>query len=262
VRKQAKNKKEVKALVNGAPDIAHPSDKEKYERQLSFIQAWFFEMFERFEGNDLGAAQEARAELQTFLLNSLGQLLRVAQNDKDSIDKQWACKLLADIFVSIGKRVGKVRIKKPYGKLMEIEAFRDEKKRIGKVRTDTLFPEMVRAITQHELIKAWHFRKWLLLLNGEPASAAWRAAAKRKNIPELYWPTVKLPEFLVKYEPEWWNFLWPLIEENSNHQLLLAKAQEKFKPFRKRSFADLQKTAHDHLKALARHRDHGAFYFF
>jgi hypothetical protein len=253
----------VKQSNSGGPDIAYPVDDEKWELQTTFFTAFVFEMWQRVEACSKRAAREARAELQTFLLNSLGQSLRLALDEKDSIAKEWACKLLAGVFVSIGKRVGKVRIKEPYGKLMEIKAFLDEKKRIGKLRTDVLFPGMVRAITQRELKKAGHFRKRLLLLsNIKPARAAWRAAAKRQNIPELYWPTVKLREFSVKYEPEWWKFLWPLIQIHSDKQELLELAERKYRSARTRRFGDLQKTARDHLKALARLRDQGVFYFF
>jgi hypothetical protein len=268
-------RKESDREVRGAPDIAHPDDDEKWELQTEFFTAFLFEMWERVEARDKKAAREARAELQTFLLNSLGQSLRLVPGEKDSIPSEWACKLLADVFVSIGKHVGKVRIKKPYGKLMEIKAFRDEKKRIGKVRTDLLFPGMVRAITQRELKKAGRFRKHLLLLSAIdnrniPETERqrlgllkdWEEAAKKKGIPEAYWPTVKLPEFSVKYEPQWWKFLWPLIQKNSDKQELLKLAFRKFRGARPRYFADLQKTARDHLKALARLRDKGAFYLF
>ena len=268
-------RKESDKEIHGAPEIAYPGDDEKWEVQTALFTAFLFEMWERVEARDPKAAPEARAELQTFFLNSVGQSLRVALDDKDSVGKQWACELLADVFVSIGKRVGKVRIKKPYGKLMEIKAFRDEKKRIGKVRTDVLFPVMVRATTQRELKKAGHFRKQLLLLSRIdnrkiPETERqrlgllrdWKEAAKKEGIPEAYWPVVELPEFSEKHLPQWWEFLWPLIQENSDKQQLLELAQLKYPSSRTRYFGDLQKTARDHVKALARLRDKGAFYLF
>ena len=105
---------ESQKLRSGAPDIAHPGDGEKWERQTELITAFLFEMWERVEARDKKAAREARAELQTFFLNSIGQSLRVALDDKDGIAKQWASKLLADVFVSICKHIGKVKIEKPY----------------------------------------------------------------------------------------------------------------------------------------------------
>ena len=136
------------------PDIAHPDDDEKWELQTAFFTAFLFEMWDRVEARDKKAAREARTELQTFLLNSLGQSIRLALEDKDSIASEWASKLLADVFVSIGKHAGKVKIEKPYRVLMKNGAFRDEKKLIGKLRADILFPAQVRAIAQRELKKA------------------------------------------------------------------------------------------------------------
>src|SRR4029450_3816029 len=40
-----------------------------------------------------------------------------------------------------------------------------------------------------------------------------KQTAHEQGIPETYWPTVKLPEFSQKYLPEWWEFLWPLIQD-------------------------------------------------
>ena len=281
---------ESQKLRSGAPDIAHPDDGEKWERQTELITAFLFEMWERVEARDKKAACEARAELQTFLLNSLGQSLRVALDDKDSIAKQWACKFLSDIFVSIGKHVGKVRIKKPYGKLMEIKAFRDEKKRIGKVRTDVLFPGMVRAITQRELKTAARHRRTLLLLKAGCVSereqkrrgklakehgfelsdcergTTWKQAAERQKIPQPYWPLVKFPEFSTRSVGRWFKFLWPLIREKIELSKLPSLSQRDLDKggtkIRTRYLSDSQKTAYDHLKALARLRDKGAFYLF
>ena len=247
--------------VDGAHDIAHPDDAEKWELQTKMIEASFFEMLERVESKDKKAACAARGELQTLFLNGLGQLLRLAFEAKDKDASEWACKLLADIFVSIGKHIGKVRIKKPYGKLMNIEAFRDEKKRIGKVKTSMLFPGLVRAIVQRELKTAMDFRKRLILLS---ASSNWRETAKKQKVPEAYWSVKDLPEFSVKSEPKWWEFLWPLIQNKIDLSKLSLLAQHDpatggIKP-RKRYLSDCEKTARDHLKALAKLRDKGAFF--
>jgi len=247
-------------------------------------------MWDRVEAREKTASREARSELTSFLLNSLGQALRVALDDKDSIAKQWACKLLADVFVSIGKNVGKVRIKKPYGKLMKIGTFRDEKKRIGKVRTNVLFPGLVCAIAQRELKKAERYRDTLGRLKAGCVSdlkqkclakegkkrldllrsagqrnpklpisfeaRTWKQAAQDQGIPEAYWPTVKLPDFSEKSESLWFEFLWPLISTMIDTEQL----DSRYKLARQRYAKDSQKTAHDHLKTLARLKDKGAFY--
>ena len=142
-----------------------------------------------------------------FLVFSLGQLLRVALSTRTVWRTIGLAGLLSDIFVRIGKHVGNVRIKKPYGKLTEIKAFRDEKKLMGKVRTDVLFPGIVRAIAQRELKTAARHCRTLLLLKAGCVSereqkrrgklanehgfeladrergTTWKQAAERQKIP-------------------------------------------------------------------------------
>lgn len=277
--------------VAGAPDIAHPDDDEKSELQTAFFIAFLFEMWDRLEARDKEAAHDVHAALQTFFLNSIGQSLKVALDDKDSFTKKWSAQLLADVFVSVGKHVGKVRIKKPYGKLMEIKAFRDEKKKIGKARTDVLFPGLVGAIAQRELKKAERYRRTLLLLKagcvserkqkflakegqirldllrsaGQPnpklpilfEARTWKQTAQEQGIPEAYWLTVKLPNFSEKSESLWWKFLWPLISTKIDTEEL----ESRYELARTRYAKDSQKTARDHLKTLAKLRDKGVFYF-
>jgi hypothetical protein len=172
--------KKANREIQGAPDIAHPDDQEKWETQNAFVTAWLFEMLERVECGDEKAAQGARGELQTFFLNLGGQLLRVALSKKDGDAKQWTCRMLADIFASIGKHVGKVKIEKPYRELGKNDAFLDEKNKIGKARSDVLFPAQVRAIAQRELKQALNYRARLMLLR---AVNGWEQAADRQKIP-------------------------------------------------------------------------------
>jgi hypothetical protein len=246
-------------------------------------------MLERVEGDDKKAARRARGELQTLFLNGVAQFLRIALGETDGAAKQWSCQLLANLFVGIGKHVGKVRIEKPHRRLWQTVPFRDTAKKVAKLRTDILFPGLICGIVQGELKRAECYRKQLLILKGvvsdtryEPAPIVlrhkdsgkelkltpmvrvnmkdgWQQAAKKHKIPEEYWPAMKLPEFSEETVSRWWKFLWPLIKKNSNQQELLKMAQRKFSPARKRCFSDLQKTARDHLKALARLRTSGVF---
>ena len=107
------SKNAVSDLEPGAPEIAHPDDQVKWQTQRSFVIAWVFEVLDRVECNDENPAREARAELKNFFLNSGGQLLGIAQARNDSNATDWAGRVLAHIFVNVGKHVGKVRIKKP-----------------------------------------------------------------------------------------------------------------------------------------------------
>jgi hypothetical protein len=288
------SKKASSDLEPSLPDIAHPNDSEKWETQTALVTDWLFEMLDRIECDDETAAREARAELQTFFLNIGGQLLRVALSKKDSHAKKrkngrqkkqsdsathWAGRVLADIFVSVGKHVGKVRVKEPYGELMDNPAFKNEKKKIGKVRTDVLFPAHVCAITQRELkIAARHCRMLRLLKTGcrsereqkrreelakehgfelteQERGTTWKQAAERQKIPQEYWPLVNFPEFSTNSLDEWFTFLWPLISKKIN----VAKLESRYKLARMRLPKDSHKTAYDHLKTLARLRDQGAF---
>jgi hypothetical protein len=44
-------------VVDGAPEIAHPGEKEKWETQSAFVLAWLFEMLDRVECDDKKAAR-------------------------------------------------------------------------------------------------------------------------------------------------------------------------------------------------------------
>jgi len=268
--------------MNGAPDIAYPDDGDKWETQRSFVLAWVFEMLDRVECDDQKVGREARAELQTLFLNLGGQFLRVALAKNDADAKKWAGRMLADIFVSIGKHAGKVKIEKPYRELMKNDAFRKEKTKIGKLRINILFPAQVCAITQRELKTAARHRRTLLLLKAGCVSeheqkrrerlaeehgfqlanhergTTWKQAAERQNIPQAYWSLVKFPEFSNHSLDEWFSFLWPLISKKID----LAELESRYELARKRAAADSQNTARGHLRTLAMLRDKGIFYFF
>jgi hypothetical protein len=201
-------------LVPGAPDIAHPSDEEKYERQLCFVYAWFFEMLEMIESDDLEAAREARAELQTLLLNTLPQLRRLALKKKDEETKRWAGMILGNIYASIGKYDPKF--------CKTNAGYRDAKAMVGKLRRDVLDPRSrISRIVQRELKKAETHHK-LLYTFREAYDEEWEAAVRRHNrkskqkIPKAYWPLALWPKFSMESEPQWWEVLRPLIQEKIN----------------------------------------------
>jgi hypothetical protein len=287
VKKRLKrDKEEAKHRpVPGAPDIAHPGEKEKWERQTAFVTAWFLEMLERVESDDEKAGHAARCELQELLLNTIGQVLRVAQKSKAGVAKEWAGELLAIIGVSIGRQD---RYNK---KLKANTAYAEMKKKLsGKGLTSALFPKgKVCAIVQRELKKAERYRERLRRLSairnrkiteGERRQLGLlkdrREAARQEKIPEAYWPLRNFPEFSVKSEPKWWEFLSPLIRKKID---LL-----KLKPLKRRAYDELRvflrngkpqvrerdrknrkrypsdTAAREHLILLARLRDAGIFY--
>jgi len=214
-----------------------------YEKQLTFVNAWFLEMHDKVRDGDAEAAGEARAELQTLFLNHVAQLLRFARERKKSKTKQWAGIMLASVGVSVWKHDQK---------LSEINAaYRQEKAKLApKSLTAALFPKPIGKIVQRELMKALPYRNRLLLLKGA-CGKLWKPLAKKHKIPEAYWSTVNFPEFSVKTQPLYWKFLWPMISK----KISVAKLNSRYKMARKRFPSDSEKTAHDHLKLLARLRD-------
>jgi hypothetical protein len=271
----------VRALLLDAPSAARGELKAlfeellPYEKQLALVYDWFFKMLEWIESGDEKVALEARGELQTLFLPLLGQSMRLAKRKKkDNATERWAGELLAIIGVSIEKQAKKLR--KANAAYAEME-----KKLSGKGLTYALFPTYVCGIVQRELRKALQYWKKLLLLKAmcgkgsaervvilpdgkgghvrrvvEQALKGWKQVAREQKIPEAYWPFLKLPEFSEKSEPEWWDFLWPLIMKKID----VAKLDSRYEMARKRHPSDSQKTARDHLILLARLRDTGIFY--
>jgi hypothetical protein len=231
-------------LKKGAPEIAHPSNREAYEYQLSLITAWFFEMWERIGSDDEKAAHEARVELQTLFLNFLGQLLRLAYAKKGSATNKWAGATLASVGVSIGKHDLKL--------VKANAAYREEKEKLAgkkkrgekqpgkKSLASVFFPKWIGQIVQRELKETERYQKHLLLLK-TAYGKKWKKAAKRESIPEAYYATVHLPElrkkkfqdntkaqvYLEKTKKRWWKFLWPLISKKIKAKLPKVKQSYK-----------------------------------
>jgi hypothetical protein len=214
--------------VAGAPEIAHPDDGERYEQQIALVTDWFFEMWERMSLNDGKPGQpghEARYELQTLLLNTIGQVLGVAQKSKAAVANQWAGEFLSIIGESIRKHDKKLC--KVNAKYAEIK-----KKLSGKSLASAFSPKWIGKIVQRELKEAERHQKHLLLLK-EAYGKKWKEAATRESIPEAYYATAHLPElrkkkfqdntkaqvYLEKTEKRWWEFLWPLISKQINAKL-------------------------------------------
>ena len=229
---------------------------------MSFFSARFLKMLEwagydEKEGREKrSTGHEVRCELQTFLGNGIDRLLDLALREKDADAKQWAGALLANICV---------RIEKHDKRLSEVNAaYCDEKKKIGKLRTDVLFPKPISAAVKRELRKAERYRKRLMYFKtgyGEE----WKAAVSRHNmesrqkIPTAYWPFAELLDFSVKSEPQWWKLLWPLIRQN-NPGLLTALREGKIATRGIRyhaRWATYRKEFRNALRTLARLRSDG-----
>ena len=190
----------VRAVLLDAPRSARHELKQcfdqllPYEKQLALVYAWFFDRLELLESDDKKEANVARGELQGLFLNLKDQLMRIAQKKKGSKAKRWAGWMLAHIYK---------RIEKHHKKLCKANtSYAKECAKIGsKSVTSALFPRSpITKVVRRELIKAVGYQKRLILLS---ASKDWRESAKRKRIPEAYWPLIEFPEFSVKWEAKW-----------------------------------------------------------
>jgi hypothetical protein len=258
-KKRASNSEAVR-VPGGYPAVADSTDEAAYEWQRSFVYGWFNEKLERLKGDDVNAARSARAALEPLFLEFIA-LLDFAEAGRDEVTKQWAGRLLANIWKRIEKHDEKLCAANP--------AYRQERERIGSLRTDVLSPRSkITRIVQQELATAFKMRRWLLMLRGvvkKQSGRKWRKKwqevieALGGALLEEYLPAVRLPPFSVKSEPRWWKFLWPLIKKKIDRLKLSPLAQHDPKSggvkARKRYKADSETTARDHLKLLARLKD-------
>jgi hypothetical protein len=235
-------------------------------------------MWQIVESHDEEAANEARVALETLFLGDVPQLLRLALERNESKTKEWAGIILASIGVSVWKHDEKLSKKN--------NAYLNEKKKIGKFRTDVWFARSrTSRLVRKKLRTVERYRSRLLVLRAVCRRARtggnylWERIAKRQRIPERYFGTVDLPEFSVKSEPQWWKFLWPFIRKKIDLSKLPPLKVREYdtvqtryrsgrnpevspseKKNRKRYHSDLQKASRDHLKTLARLRDSGILY--
>jgi hypothetical protein len=265
--------------VDGAPEIARPDKRQgafvrallldasrtardelkalfnellPYEKQLAFVYAWFFEMWQVLECDDGKAAKEAHVELQSLFGTYERQLLRLALSKQENKTKQWAGKMLANSFTSVLKHDKKLSETN--------KAYLAEKKKISgeKQLVQVLFPKPISEAVQRELRSGERYRKTLRLLKAA-FRKQWKEAARRQNIPEGYWDFAELPDFSQESEPQWWKFLWPLIKKNSP-DFLRELRDGKF-PTRgiryQARWASYRKEFRNVLRTLARLRDDG-----
>jgi hypothetical protein len=210
-------------------------------------------MLARLGGEDALAARAAREALGAAFLGFTSTLLGLAAARKDKTSRQWAGRLLASIGCSIQKHDQKLSNAN--------KAYRLEKEKFGSLRVDVLFPKRIGIVVQRELKKAERLRRRLLLFQ-KTCGRHWREVVKRQRLPKSYLPTIKLPEFSVESEPQWWEFLWPLIKKKIDVSKMPPLKLREYeldseKKTRKRYASDLQKACRDHLKSRARQRDAG-----
>jgi hypothetical protein len=210
---------------------------------------WFYGRLQRIEGGKTKAARRAQSELQSLLLNSITELLRIALDEKDSAAKQWAGELLANIGAHI-------EIEEE--KLTKVNArYRDWRSNIGKKLQTVLYPKAaISVVVQCELDVVESHRTLLQLLG---PGDGWQQEAKRLRIRECYWPARKLPEFEVRTEPQWWELSWPMIKKNYPGLLtrLRNESHSNAALQNKARWSTFRRQFRQHLQLLARHRARG-----
>ncbi len=248
----------VRALLLDAPRTARDELKAlfnellPYEKQLAFVYAWFFEMWQVLECDDGEAAKEARVELQSLFGTHERQLLRLALSKQENKTKQWAGQMLANSFSSVLKHDKK---------LSETNnAYLAEKKKFSREKqlVQVLFPKPISEVVQRELKTAERYRRKLMLLK-TAFRKRWKKAARRQNIPEEYFVTVEWREFSQKSKAQWRELLWLLIKKN-NPDLLQDLRDGKFPTLgirRQARWASYRRECRRVLDTLARLRDSG-----
>jgi len=100
--------------------------------------AWLLEMVERVGGEDADAARVAGNNLNEIVGNLFSYILGFALREGDSKAKQWSGEHLAWLQVTLEKHHKKLSKTNP--------AYLKEKKKLGKLRTDVLFPKAARRV--------------------------------------------------------------------------------------------------------------------
>lgn len=196
------------------------------------LETWCLDMLERVEN------RLVRNQVERALRQMIGELLRLAEQEKESAVQRWAGELLANIYDGFGRYDRKLRkANAGYG---------DELDRLaGKSLTSALFPRHVGEMVERELRVAENYRRTIPILV-EGLKEGWK-----QEVPEKYWLVTQLEEFSVKSSPQWWDFLWPSIKERID----VAFLELRYRMSRKRSVEDSKRAARDHLELLARLSD-------
>jgi hypothetical protein len=280
-----KRKKKEKRVAGGVPlgDISL-----SLRSNLDSLFGWI-------ETIGAGARSAARDHLSGHLLETIDRLCDLAAQKKDRVAGQRAAQALSVLvyrcinpLIGIGsaKQVTggqllageslmrvRVVIEKHNERLRRVNsAYRETEAKIRKLklRRDIVAdPGVIGQIVQKELATAERYRDELLFYRRLRLLAKNRKSLIRTRISSEYWPAMKLPEFSVKSEPQWWEFLWPLLKKNNPDLLEKLRGDAKRKEVvwthldgssnrqvksRKLFWKDFQKQFRNHLKALAGQR--------
>jgi hypothetical protein len=213
-----------------------------------------------FQKKDTVAAQWAAQALSVLAYRCINPVIGIGSVEQDTIGKRWAGESLARVDDAVEKhRKTLSRVNSTY---------RETKAKIRKLklrRDIVAAPGPIGQIVQKELATAEYYRGALLSyrrLLGKNRKSFRTQIVKPKQvemyykIPREYRRTLKLPDFTEKSEPQWWEFLWPLIKKN-NPDLLVELREGKFPTRGIRHHArwsSYRKEFRSHLRTLARLR--------
>jgi len=213
-----------------------------------------------FQKKDSVAAQRAAQTLSVLVSRCINPLLGIGSAKGNTIGKRWAGKSLAHVEVAIEKH------RKTLGRVNSAYRKTEAKIRKLKLRRDIVAaPGPIGQIVQKELATAEYYRDALLFyrrLLGKNRKSFRTQIVKPKQvemyykIPRKYRRTLKLPDFSVRSEPQWWEFLWPFIRKKIDVSKMpkLKKRDDEHGGIKQRIryVSDLQKACRDHLRSLAR----------
>jgi hypothetical protein len=202
-----------------------------------------------FQKKDTVAAWRAAQTLSALVCRCINPLIGIASVKQDTIGKRWAGESLARVYVAVEKH------KKTLSRINS--AYRETKAKIGKPRRDIVVaPRPIGQIVQEELAIGEHYRDELLFYR-RVLGKNWKSLI-RTRIPREYWATLKLPDFSVRSEGDWFReWIWPRIKKRQAELLPKWQQDAKLRAKAKTEFLHLnefQKQCRNHLKALAKLR--------
>jgi hypothetical protein len=155
-----------------------------------------------FQKKDTVAAWRAAQTLSALVYRCINPLIAIASAKQDTIGKRWAGESLARINDAVEKHEKT---------LSRVNSAYRETKVQKKPRRDIVVPGPIGQIVQKELATAEYYRDELPFYR-RLLGKNWKSLIPTP-IPDEYWLTLQLPDFTEESEPQWWEFLWPLIKK-------------------------------------------------
>jgi hypothetical protein len=201
-----------------------------------------------FQKKDTVVAWRAAQTLSALVSRCINPLIGIASVKQDTIGKRWAGESLARAWVAVEKH------KKTLSRVNS--AYRKTRAKLGKLRRDIVTPALIGQTVQEELATGERYRGELLFWR-RLLGKNWRSLIPTE-IPHESWVTLKLPDFSVKSEGDWFtNWIWPRIKKREAELLPKLRQGAKGRAEAKVGLLYLKgfrNQFRNHLKALAKQR--------